>query len=142
MSAPGGPSNLNRYPAKDDEFVRHQILQQDQFDYYRTFGVGRRGWDRGRREGKIARRAQPVRAAPIDLHKYFVSLTRTTKATTLQAWRIAQNRTRMTAAGRESISADGREFTRDALNDRTVRTLLALTGLRFVRVLGWVCTIS
>lgn len=138
--AAAGPPNPNNYPAKDPNFIYDQVEQQDQFDYYRTFGYGKEGWDPTRRSKKIARLAQPVRAAPIDVVEYFRRLTRTPKARRLHEWRIKQNRNEMEPSRRPHIPARRKIFTRDTLNDRAVRRLLSRTGLRFVRVLGWVST--
>lgn len=139
MAAPW-PPNPNGYPPKTQSFKQRQIEIQDRFFFYRTFGLGKKEYDAGRRARAIARRQQPVRQAARAPVTDDVPAPGS-KAAIRMGWQIYQTQGTMGPAAKFPIDPSLSRAGKVTLNRQPVRDLLAWGGVRFVRVLGWVSRI-
>lgn len=138
------PLNPNNYPPKDDEFIQVQKEMGDKFAYFRTYGIGKDGWNPAKRQKAIAQRIQPsleARKANFRMGEAYPDTTDARYMRELEK-RVRRVQRKKLRPGRRrpiaSMDPDKLQNTDFAINRPTVRARLGRARMRFVKVLGWV----
>ncbi|KAF3762793.1 hypothetical protein M406DRAFT_333165 [Cryphonectria parasitica EP155] len=129
--------NPNEYRRKSAAFYKRQLQLQDRFDFYRRLGLGKQEWSAKRRAKTIARRRQPARNGPVNTGFPGPD----SKAARDVRHRAYEYQVEMLPTIRAPLEEmvqlpDGR-VGQSLLSRGPVRDLMARSGLRFVKVLGW-----